>query len=181
MGQSTWGSIRTWKLNEQQTPIMNTKSLILIFSLMLLSIGAMPQEAPPGAEEVAKAEEEAPLEADVAGEAVETERQGDIGEAPPGAEDLADEAELDEDEEEDPDMTDEEIAERDGDEEDEELDEDEPEEDEAEEEDATEDKEEEDIPEELAAAIKAEEDKMKEASDKSEEPIAPVSEVKAEV
>merc|ERR1711988_870105 len=169
--------IRTWKLNEQQTPIMNTKSLILIFSLMLLSIGAMPQEAPPGAEEVAKAEEEAPLEADVAGEAVETERQGDIGEAPPGAEDLADEAELDEDEEEDPDMTDEE---------DEELDEDEPEEDEAEEdepkeEDATEDKEEEDIPEELAAAIKAEEDKMKEASDKSEEPIAPVSEVKAEV
>ena len=30
----------------------------------------MPQEAPPGAEEVAKAEEEAPLEADVAGEAV---------------------------------------------------------------------------------------------------------------
>merc|ERR1739848_467905 len=141
------GSIRTWKLNEQQTPIMNTKSLILIFSLMLLSIGAMPQEAPPGAEEVAKAEEEAPLEADVAGEAVETERQGDIGEAPPGAEDLADEAELDEDEEEDPDMTDEEIAERDGDEE------------------------EEDIPEELAAAIKAEEDKMKEASDKSEEPI----------
>merc|ERR1712110_1379155 len=153
--------IRTWKLNEQQTPIMNTKSLILIFSLMLLSIGAMPQEAPPGAEEVAKAEEEAPLEADVAGEAVETERQGDIGEAPPGAEDLADEAELDEDEEEDPDMKDEE------------LDEDEPEEDEAEEdepkeEDATEDKEEEDIPEELAAAIKAEEDKMKEASDKSE-------------
>merc|ERR1712001_482530 len=156
------GSIRTCKLNEHQTPIMNTKSLILIFSLMLLSIGAMPQEAPPGAEEVA------PLEADVAGEAVETERQGDIGEAPPGAEDLADEAE------------------RDGDEEDEELDEDEPEEDEAEEdepkeEDATEDKEEEDIPEELAAAIKAEEDKMKEASDKSEEPIAPVSEVKAEV
>merc|ERR1711953_708377 len=170
------GSIRTWKLNDQQTPIMNTKSLILIFSLMLLSIGAMPQEAPPGAEEVAKAEEEAPLEADVAGEAVETERQGDIGEAPPGAEDLADEAELDEDEEEDPDMTDEEIAERDGDEEDEELEEDEPKE-----EDATEDKEEEDIPEELAAAIKAEEDKMKEASDKSEEPIAPVSEVKAEV
>merc|ERR1712223_1883614 len=159
-------SIRTCKLNEHQTPIMNTKSLILIFSLMLLSIGAMPQEAPPGAEEVSKAEEEAPLEADVAGEAVETERQGDIGEAPPGAEDLADEAELDE--------------------EDEELDEDEPEEDEAEEdepkeEDATEDKEEEDIPEELAAAIKAEEDKMKEASDKSEEPIAPVSEVKAEV
>merc|ERR1711918_63602 len=97
--------IRTWKLNEQQTPIMNTKSLILIFSLMLLSIGAMPQEAPPGAEEVAKAEEEAPLEADVAGEAVETERQGDIGEAPPGAEDLADQAEVDEDEEEDPDMT----------------------------------------------------------------------------
>merc|ERR1712020_785464 len=124
-------------------------SLILIFSLMLLSIGAMPQEAPPGAEEVAKAEEEAPLEADVAGEAVETERQGDIGEAPPGAEDLADEAELDEDEEEDPDMTDEEIAERDGDEEDEAL------EDEPKEEDATEDKEEEDIPEELAAAIKA--------------------------
>merc|ERR1711988_330274 len=162
--------IRTWKLNEQQTPIMNTKSLILIFSLMLLSIGAMPQEALPGAEEVAKAEEEAPLEADVAGEAVETERQGDIGEAPPGAEDLADEAELDEDEEEDPDMTDEEIAERDGEEEDE-----------PKEEDATEDKEEEDIPEELAAAIKAEEDKMKEASDKSEEPIAPVSEVKAEV
>merc|ERR1711936_829248 len=151
MGQSTWGSIRTWKLNEQQTPIMNTKSLILIFSLMLLSIGAMPQEAPPEAEEVAKAEEEAPLEADVAGKAVETERQGDIGEAPPGAEDLADEAELDEDE------------------------------DEPKEEDATEDKEEEDIPEELAAAIKAEEDKMKEASDKSEEPIAPVSEVKAEV
>merc|ERR1711899_556971 len=174
------GSIRTCKLNEHQTPIMNTKSLILIFSLMLLSIGAMPQEAPPGAEQVSKAEDEAPLEADVAGEAVETERQGDIGEAPPGAEDLADEAELDEDEEEDPDMTDEEIAERDGDEEDEELDEDEPEEDEPEEEDATEDKEEEDIPEELAAAIKAEEDKMKEASDKSEEPIAPVSEVKAE-
>merc|ERR1712241_1670957 len=163
------GSIRTWKLNEQQTPIMNTKSLILIFSLMLLSIGAMPQEAPPGAEEVAKAEEEAPLEADVAGEAVETERQGDIGEAPPGAEDLADEAELDEDEEEGPDMTDEEIAERDGEEEDE-----------PKEEDATEDKEEEDIPEELAAAIQAEDDKMKEASDKSEEPIAPVSEVKAE-
>merc|ERR1711953_1049002 len=174
------GSIRTWKLNDQQTPIMNTKSLILIFSLMLLSIGAMPQEAPPGAEEVAKAEEEAPLEADVAGEAVETERQGDIGEAPPGAEDLADEAELDEDEEEDPDMTDEEIAERDGDEEDE-PEEDEAEEDEPKEEDATEDKEEEDIPEELAAAIKAEEDKMKEASDKAEEPIAPVSEVKAEV
>merc|ERR1712088_585975 len=114
----------------------------------------MPQEAPPGAEEVAKAEEEAPLEADVAGEAVETERQGDIGEAPPGAEDLADQAEVDEDEAE---------------------------EDEPKEEDATEDKEEEDIPEELAAAIKAEEDKMKEASDKSEEPIAPVSEVKAEV
>merc|ERR1739848_747815 len=171
------GSIRTWKLNEQQTPIMNTKSLILIFSLMLLSIGAMPQEAPPGAEEVAKAEEEAPLEADVAGEAVETERQGDIGEAPPGAEDLADEAESDEDEEEDPDMTDEEIAERDEDE----PEEDEAEEDEPKEEDATEDKEEEDIPEELAAAIKAEEDKMKEASDKSEEPIAPVSEVTAEV
>ena len=147
---------------------------------MLLSIGAMPQEAPPGAEEVAKAEEEAPLEADVAGEAVETERQGDIGEAPPGAEDLADEAELDEDEEEDPDMTDEEIAEQDWDEE-EEPEEDEAEEDEPKEEDATEDKEEEDIPEELAAAIKAEEDKMKEASDKSEEPIAPVSEVKAEV
>merc|ERR1712062_878550 len=124
----------------------------------------MPQECRPGAEEGAGAQEEAPLEADVAGEAVKTERQGDIGEAPPGAEDLADEAELDEDEEEDPDMTDEEIAERDGDEEDEELDEDEPEEDEAEEdepkeEDATEDKEEEDIPEELAAAIKAEEDK----------------------
>merc|ERR1711899_698072 len=170
------GSIRTCKLNEHQTPIMNTKSLILIFSLMLLSIGAMPQEAPPGAEQVSKAEDEAPLEADVAGEAVETERQGDIGEAPPGAEDLADEAELNEDEEEDPDMTDEEIAERDEDE----PEEDEAEEDEPKEEDATEDKEEEDIPEELAAAIKAEEDKMKEASDKSEEPIAPVSEVKAE-
>ena len=137
---------------------------------MLLSIGAMPQEAPPGAEEVAKAEEEAPLEADVAGEAVETERQGDIGEAPPGAEDLADEAELDEDEEEDPDMTDEEIAERDGDEEDEELDEDEPEE-----------FADEDIPPEELAAIKAEQEKMmKEASDKSEETVAPVSEVKTE-
>ena len=137
---------------------------------MLLSIGAMPQEALPGAEEVAKAEEEAPLEADVAGEAVETERQGDIGEAPPGAEDLADEAELDEDEEEDPDMTDEEIAERDGDEEDEELDEDEPEE-----------FADEDIPPEELAAIKAEQEKMmKEASDKSEETVAPVSEVKTE-
>ena len=130
----------------------------------------MPQEAPPGAEEVAKAEEEAPLEADVAGEAVETERQGDIGEAPPGAEDLADEAELDEDEEEDPDMTDEEIAERDGDEEDEELDEDEPEE-----------FADEDVPPEELAAIKAEQEKMmKEASDKSEETVAPVSEVKTE-
>ena len=130
----------------------------------------MPQEAPPGAEEVAKTEEEAPLEADVAGEAVETERQGDIGEAPPGAEDLADEAELDEDEEEDPDMTDEEIAERDGDEEDEELDEDEPEE-----------FADEDVPPEELAAIKAEQEKMmKEASDKSEETVAPVSEVKTE-
>ena len=137
---------------------------------MLLSIGAMPQEAPPGAEEVAKAEEEAPLEADVAGEAVETERQGDIGEAPPGAEDLADQAEVDEDEEEDPDMTDEEIAERDGDEEDEELDEDEPEE-----------FADEDVPPEELAAIKAEQEKMmKEASDKSEETVAPVSEVKTE-
>merc|ERR1712226_1820300 len=46
---------RTWKLNDQQTRIMNTRYLILIFSLMLLGIGAMPQnketaDEPPTAE-----------------------------------------------------------------------------------------------------------------------------------
>ena len=181
---------------------------------MLLGIGALPnpggdgmeappmppaedikeselQDATPVGEEVAKPEEEAPLEADVA-EAVESERQEDGMEAPPmppGAKDLAEDEERmaaeedeeeNEDEEEDPDMTDEELDERDRDEddEDEELDEDVPEwvetedEDQPEEEDAPEDKEEEIIP--------ADED-TKEASDKLEEPVAPVSEIKAEV
>ena len=157
---------------------------------MLLSIGALPQngEAPPaphGAEDVAKPQEEAPLGADVAVEAVESERQEDTGEAPPGAEDdmtederMAEEDKENEDEEEDPDMTDEELDEQDRlEDEDEELDEDEPEEDEPEE-DEPEDKEE-DVPEELAALLKDEE--KTEASDKLEEPVAPVSEIKAEV
>ena len=132
---------------------------------MLLGIGALPnpggdgmeappmppaedikeserQDATPVGEEVAKPEEDAPLEADVA-EAVESERQDDGMEAPPmppGAKDLAEDEEEErmaaeedeeenEDEEEDPDMTDEELDERDRDEddEDEELDEDVPE------------------------------------------------------
>merc|ERR1712156_1104071 len=113
--------IRTWKLNEQQTPIMNTKSLILIFSWMLLSIGAMPQEAPPGAEEVAKTEDEAELDEDEEEDPDMTDEE--IAERDGDEED----EELDEDEPE----------------------EDEAEEDEPKEEDATEDKEEEDIPEEL--------------------------------
>merc|ERR1712008_244105 len=46
---------RTRKLNDQQSPIMNTRYLILIFSFMLLGIGAMPQnkkadDEPPTAE-----------------------------------------------------------------------------------------------------------------------------------
>merc|ERR1712079_326232 len=131
------------------TPIMNIRYLTLIFSLMLLGIGA--QDAPPPppavADEVAKTQEEAPIAADIT-DAVDTDRQGgdDIGEAPPGAD-------MDEDVEED-----------------EELDEDEPEE-----------FADEDVPPEELAAIKAEQEKMmKEASDKSEETVAPVSEVKTE-
>ena len=148
---------------------------------MLLSIGALHQngEAPPapsGAEDLAKPQEEAPLGADVAVKAVESERQEDTGEAPPGAEDDMTEdermAEEDEDKEEDRDMTDEELDEiarnrHEVEDEDEELDEDEPE-----------DKEEDISPEELAAI---EEEDKKEASDKLEEPVAPVSEIKAEV
>merc|ERR1712018_470256 len=37
------GSFRTWKQNDRHSPNMNTRYLILIFSLMLLGIGAMPQ------------------------------------------------------------------------------------------------------------------------------------------
>merc|ERR1712156_84512 len=36
-------SFRTWKQNDRHSPNMNTRCLILIFSLMLLGIGAMPQ------------------------------------------------------------------------------------------------------------------------------------------
>merc|ERR1739848_908851 len=144
--------IRTWNLNEKQKPIMNTRYLILTLSLMLLGIGALPQnvaepsaerqdEAPPGAEDLAKPE---------VADAVDAERQDDIGEAPPmppGAKDIV-EAEDDEEM---------------------------PEEDEDESKDeSSEDKEEE------VAAPAAEED-TKEASDKLEEPVAPVAEVKSEV
>merc|ERR1711936_1233657 len=171
-------SIRTWNLNEKQKPIMNTRYLILTLSLMLLGIGALPQnvaepsaerqdEAPPGAEDVAKAE---------VADAVDAERQDDIGEAPPmppGAKDIVeaedDEEMPEEDEEiEDPDPTDEELEE----DEDPEWDETEDDEDESKDE-SSEDKEEE------VAAPAAEED-AKEASDKLEEPVAPVAEVKAE-
>merc|ERR1739848_810330 len=165
--------IRTWNLNEKQKPIMNTRYLILTLSLMLLGIGALPQnvaepsaerqdEAPPGAEDLAKPE---------VADAVDAERQDDIGEAPPmppGAKDIVeaedDEEMPEEDEEiEDPDPTDEELDERDRmDDEDESKDE------------SSEDKEEE------VAAPAAEED-AKEASDKLEEPVAPVAEVKSEV
>merc|ERR1712158_257617 len=126
---------------------------------MLLGIGALPQnvaepsaerqdEAPPGAEDLAKPE---------VADAVDAERQDDIGEAPPmppGAKDIVeaedDEEMPEEDEEiEDPDPTDEELDERDrmDDDEDESKDE------------SSEDKEEE------VAAPAAEED-AKEASDK---------------
>ena len=134
---------------------------------MLLGIGA--QDAPPApavAEEVAKTQEEAPIAADIT-DAVDTDRQGgdDIGEAPPGA-DMDENAEADEDEEFDEDEPEEDAPE----DEDEELDEDEPEE-----------FADEDVPPEELAAIKAEQEKMmKEASDKSEETVAPVSEVKTE-
>merc|ERR1712109_179776 len=37
------GSFRTWKQIDRHSPNMNTRYLILIFSLMLLGIGAMPQ------------------------------------------------------------------------------------------------------------------------------------------
>merc|ERR1711953_387028 len=136
---------------------------------MLLGIGA--QDAPPPpppavADEVAKTQEEAPIAADIT-DAVDTDRQGgdDIGEAPPGA-DMDENAEADEDEEFDEDEPEEDAPE----DEDEELDEDEPEE-----------FADEDVPPEELAAIKAEQEKMmKEASDKSEETVAPVSEVKTE-
>merc|ERR1739848_54237 len=160
--------IRTWNLNEKQKPIMNTRYLILTLSLMLLGIGALPQnvaepsaerqdEAPPGAEDLAKPE---------VADAVDAERQDDIGEAPPmppGAKDIVEA----EDDEEMP-------------EEDEELEEDEdPEWDETEDdEDESKDESSEDKEEEVAAPA-AEED-AKEASDKLEEPVAPVAEVKAE-
>merc|ERR1712156_894838 len=169
-------SIRTWNLNEKQKPIMNTRYLILTLSLMLLGIGALPQnvaepsaerqdEAPPGAEDVAKPE---------VADAVDAERQDDIGEAPPmppGAKDIVeaedDEEMPEEDEEiEDPDPTDEELEE----DEDPEWDETEDDEDESKDE-SSEDKEEE------VAAPAAEQD-AKEASDKLEEPVAPVAEVK---
>merc|ERR1712158_47335 len=132
---------------------------------MLLGIGALPQnvaepsaerqdEAPPGAEDVAKPE---------VADAVDAERQDDIGEAPPmppGAKDIVeaehDEEMPEEDEEiEDPDPTDEELDERDRMDDDEELEEDED-------------------------AAPAAEEGAKEASDKLEEPVAPVAEVKAE-
>merc|ERR1712109_173623 len=156
-------SIRTWNLNEKQKPIMNTRYLILTLSLMLLGIGALPQnvaepsaerqdEAPPGAEDLAKAE---------VADAVDAERQDDIGEAPPmppGAKDIVeaedDEEMPEEDEEiEDPDPTDEELDERDRMDDDEELEEDESKD------ESSEDKEEE------VAAPAAEQD-AKEASDK---------------
>merc|ERR1712088_1175869 len=162
------GSIRTWNLNEKQKSIMNTRYLILTLSLMLLGIGALPQnvaepsaerqeEAPPGAEDLAKPE---------VADAVDAERQDDIGEAPPmppGAKDIV-EAEDDEEMPEE----DEEIEDPD----DPEWDETEDDEDESKDE-SSEDKEEE------VAAPAAEED-AKEASDKLEEPVAPVAEVKAE-
>merc|ERR1712156_1391702 len=155
----------------------NTRYLILTLSLMLLGISALPQnvaepsaerqdEAPPGAEDVAKPE---------VADAVDAERQDDIGEAPPmppGAKDIVeaedDEEMPEEDEEiEDPDPTDEELEE----DEDPEWDETEDDEDESKDE-SSEDKEEE-------VAAPAAED-AKEASDKLEEPVAPVAEVKAE-
>merc|ERR1712110_1173795 len=143
-------------------PIMNTRYLILTLSLMLLGIGALPQnvaepsaerqdEAPPGAEDLAKPE---------VADAVDAERQDDIGEAPPmppGAKDIVEAEDDDEELEED---------------EDPEWDETEDDEDESKDE-SSEDKEEE------VAAPAAEED-AKEASDKLEEPVAPVAEVKAE-
>merc|ERR1712156_1227057 len=141
----------------------NTRYLILTLSLMLLGIGALPQnvaepsaerqdEAPPGAEDLAKPE---------VADAVDAERQDDIGEAPPmppGAKDIVeaedDEEMPEEDEEiEDPDPTDEELDERDRIDDDEELDEDESKD------ESSEDKEEE------VAAPAAEQD-AKEASDK---------------
>merc|ERR1712223_1704201 len=146
------GSIRTWNLNEKQKSIMNTRYLILTLSLMLLGIGALPRnvaepsaerqdEAPPGAEDLAKPE---------VADAVDAERQDDIGEAPPmppGAKDIveAEDAEWDETEDDEDESKDE----------------------------SSEDKEEE------VAAPAAEED-AKEASDKLEEPVAPVAEIKAE-
>merc|ERR1712226_1591503 len=74
---------RTWKLNDQQTRIMNTRYLILIFSLMLLGIGAMPQnketaDEPPTAENGGDMRaEEVPDAATKAGEEnnAKTERQ----------------------------------------------------------------------------------------------------------
>merc|ERR1719367_1863597 len=128
---------------------MNIRYLTLIFSLMLLGIGA--QDAPPPPPAVA--------------DEVDTDRQGgdDIGEAPPGAD-------MDEDVEADEEFDEDEPEEDAPEDEDEELDEDEPEE-----------FADEDVPPEELAAIKAEQEKMmKEASDKSEETVAPVSEVKTE-
>merc|ERR1739848_770292 len=165
--------IRTWNMGKNKKPIMNTRYLVLTLSLMLLGIGALPQnvaepsaerqdEAPPGAEDLAKPE---------VADAVDAERQDDIGEAPPmppGAKDIVeaeDDEEMPEDDEEieDPDPTDEELDERDR------MDDDEESKDES-----SEDKEEE------VAPPAAEED-AREASDKLEEPVAPVAEVKSEV
>merc|ERR1712043_43853 len=74
---------RTWKLNDQQSRIMNTRYLFLIFSLMLFGIGAMPQnketaDEPPTAENGGDMRaEEIPDAATKAGEEnnAETERQ----------------------------------------------------------------------------------------------------------
>merc|ERR1739848_743748 len=71
-------------MGKNKKPIMNTRYLVLTLSLMLLGIGALPQnvaepsaerqdEAPPGAEDLAKPE---------VADAVDAERQDDIGEAP---------------------------------------------------------------------------------------------------
>merc|ERR1712226_1008249 len=105
---------RTWKLNDQQTRIMNTRYLILIFSLMLLGIGAMPQnketaDEPPTAENGGDMRaEEVPDAATKAGEEnnAETERQQEE-EPPMEPLESADSDERIEDEDEDEDLTDE--------------------------------------------------------------------------
>merc|ERR1711950_19007 len=104
-------SFRTWKQIDRHSPNMNTRYLILIFSLMFLGIGAMPQNQDAADEPILTAKKGddmrhlpepprvmEPLESSDSGERIDEEEDVELTDD--------DDERFDEDEDEDEDLSD---------------------------------------------------------------------------